>query len=96
MHYNYINVDGKLSNGNYLPLDTTQVKFTCSVGKMTGNVLQLDSNEAAEFVIITATLKENPAVRKEVRIYVKRVLTEEKLKTTEELLNEWNKKPKKN
>jgi hypothetical protein len=95
LYYNYINVDGKLSNGNYLPLDTTQIRFTCSAGKMTGNVLQLDSNEAAPFVIVTATLKQNPAVTREVKIYVKTVIIEEKLKTTEELLNEWNKKAKK-
>jgi hypothetical protein len=62
---------------------------------MTGNVLQLDSNETAAFIIVTATLRENPAIRKEVKIYVKTVIVEEKLKTTEELLNEWNKKAKK-
>ena len=37
--YNYINVDGKLSNGSWLPLDSMQVIFTSSTGKMTGNIL---------------------------------------------------------
>jgi len=31
--YNYINIDGKLSNGRYLPLDTTDLVFSASDGK---------------------------------------------------------------
>jgi len=31
--YNYINIDGLLSNGSYLPLDSTQVIFKSSAGK---------------------------------------------------------------
>jgi hypothetical protein len=96
LHYNYINVDGKLSNGSYIPLDSTQVKFTCSAGKMMGNVLQLDTTEKADFVIVTAFLKENPLVRKDVKIYIKKVLTEEQLKTSEELIDGWQKQRKKN
>ncbi|MBA3674977.1 MAG: hypothetical protein H0W75_08510, partial [Chitinophagaceae bacterium] len=37
--YNYINVDGLLSNGRYVPLDSTQIIFWASVGKFSGNDL---------------------------------------------------------
>lgn len=94
LYYNYINVDGKLSNGNYMPLDSALVKFTASAGKFTGNVLTLDSALKEEFVVITATLKQNPAIRKEIRIYIKKVMTEEPLKTAEELIEGWQKKKK--
>ncbi len=96
LHFNYINIDGKLSSGSYIPLDSTQVKFTCSTGKMLGNVLQLDTAEKAEFVIVTAILKDNPLVRREVKIYIKKVIIEEQLKTSEELIDGWQKKRKKN
>jgi hypothetical protein len=94
VHYNYINVDGKLSNGNYIPLDTTHIMFTTTAGKFTGNVLTLDANLKDEYVIVTATLKQDPSISRQVKIYIKKVLTEEKLKTTDELLEEWNKKKK--
>lgn len=95
LHYNYINVDGKLSNGSYVPLDTTHVRFTASVGKMTGNVLTLDSLLKDEYVTITATLIAEPAIKKEVRIYIKKILTEEPLRSAEELIEGWQKQGKK-
>ena len=93
--HNYINVDGKLSNGSYIPLDTTHVRFTASAGMMQGNVLTLDSLLKDEFITITATLISNPAVKKEVRIYVKKILTEEPLRSAEELIDGWQKHGKK-
>jgi hypothetical protein len=95
LHYNYINVDGKLSNGRYIPLDSAQVRFTSSAGKMTGNVLKLDSTVKDEFVLITAALISNPAVRKEVKIYIKKVIATEPLKSAEELIDGWQKQGKK-
>jgi hypothetical protein len=94
LHYNYINVDGKLSDGSYLPLDSTHVKITCSIGKITGNVLQLDTAVKDEYVTVTATLIANPAIRREIRIYIKKVIEEPKLKTQEELIEGWQKKKK--
>lgn len=96
LHYNYINVDGKLNNGSWLPLDSTQLIFTTSTGKMTGNVLTLDSAEKAAFVVITAALKSNPVIKKEIRIYIKKVLNDELLKSEEELIGGWQKKNRKN
>jgi hypothetical protein len=95
LHYNYINVDGKLSNGRYIPLDSSQVRFTSSAGKMTGNVLTLDSAIKDEFILITATLISDPAIRKETKIYIKKLIATEPLKSAEELIDGWQKQGKK-
>ena len=90
--HNYINVDGKLSDGKYLPLMADEVKFTSCAGKWNGNSLILDSSYKADSVVVTATLKQNPSVSKTITIYLKRNLDEGKLKTEKELLEEWKKK----
>jgi hypothetical protein len=95
LHFNYINVDGKLSNGKFMPLDSTHVRFTSSAGKMNGNVLCLDSLLKDEFVIITAILILDPAVRKDVKIYIKKIIAEETLRSAEELIDGWQKQNKK-
>ena len=85
--YNYINVDGLLSNGRYLPLDSSQILFTASAGKFFGNTLFIDKDFAAEKVAIKAVLKANPALHKEFVIYIKKKPDDENLKTVDELLN---------
>lgn len=92
--YNYINVDGKLSDGRWLPLTAKEVVFTTSAGTFDGNSLFIDSSFKAPFVTIKAALKNNPAVAKEVTIHIKTTIFDEKLKTTEELLEEWKNRPK--
>ena len=86
--YNYINVDGLLSNGHYLPLDTTQVIFTSSDGKWIGNNLILEPSFNKEFVTVTAQLKSNRSLQKTVVVYMKKRPDDEKLKTEAEILNE--------
>jgi hypothetical protein len=95
LHFNYINVDGKLSNGSFIPLDSSHVRFSASVGKMTGNVLTLDSAVKDEYVIVAATLISNPAIKKEVKVYIKKVIAEERLRSAEELIDGWQKQGKK-
>ena len=51
--YNYINVEGRLSNGNIRPLDSTQLIFTASAGKFFGNSLWLPFETKEEKVNIT-------------------------------------------
>ncbi|HEX6915571.1 MAG TPA: hypothetical protein VF145_10040 [Chitinophagaceae bacterium] len=94
LHFNYINVDGLLSDGRYIPLDTTQVRFTSSAGIMRGNVLQLDSTLKNEYVTITATLIARPAITKQVRIYIKKYIPGEMLKSEAELVEGWKKQKK--
>lgn len=90
--YNYINVDGKLTDGTFLPLMSDQVMFRSSAGKWDGNSLIIDSVYNQNFVQITATLKERPEVRKSVTVYIKKIETEPPLKTEKELMEEWRKK----
>ena len=85
--YNYINVDGLLSNGRYLPLDSTQVIFWASEGKFSGNSLWLDKDFKYEKVFIKVMLRRNLLVSKEFTVYIKKKPDDEKLKTAEELMN---------
>jgi len=91
--FNYINVDGKLDNGQWLPLTDKQLTFTCASGKFDGNSLFIDSAFKGEKVNVKVALKNNPAVSKEITIYIKKYIPDEKLKTLEEILG---KPPKKN
>ena len=84
--HNYINVDGKLSNGTWLPLTDKDISFTSSVGKFEGNSLILDSSCTDKKVTIKAVLKNNPAIWREVTIYVKTTADNERLKTIEEVM----------
>jgi hypothetical protein len=90
--HNYINVDGKLTNGTYQPLMSNEVAFTSSAGRWEGNSLIVDSAYKQDSVVITASLKEHPEVKKNVTIYLKKIVTEPALKTEKELLEEWRKK----
>jgi hypothetical protein len=71
--YNYINIDGKLSNGRYLPLDTTDIIFYSSDGKFYGNSLYLPPDFPKDKVNIKAVLKSNPAMFKQFDIYIKKI-----------------------
>lgn len=94
--YNYINVDGQLSNGNYLPLDSTQIIFWASEGKFLGNSLWIDKDFKYDRVLIKVLLRSNPKLNKEFTIYIKKKPDDEKLPTSEELIKEMESKSKKN
>lgn len=85
--HNYINVDGKLSNGNWLPLTNKEIDFTTSYGKFEGNSLIIDTAYKGEKVTVKAVLKNNTAIWKEVNIYIKKVEIVERLRTVDEILN---------
>jgi len=93
--YNYINVDGLLSNGNYTPLDSTSVIFWASDGKFYGNSLLIDKNFQKEKVLIKIRLRSNPAILKEFTMFVKRKQDDENLKTVDELMSEMQSNSKK-
>jgi|ERR1700730_6274453 len=90
--YNYINVDGKLSDGRWLPLTSKEIDLTASAGKFTGNSLFIDSTFKDARVTIKAVLKQDPSISKELTLYIKTKIPDERLKTTDELLEEWKKK----
>jgi hypothetical protein len=93
--YNYINVDGQLSNGKYLPLDSSHIIFWATEGKFYGNSLWIDKDFKHDRVLIKVVLKGNPQLNKEFTMYVKKKPDDEKLKTEEELLNEMQTRSKK-
>ena len=92
--YNYINVDGKLSDGRWMPLTEKEIQFTTTAGRFDGNSLVLDKAFSEEKVTVTATLKSNTSISKSVTIYIKRNPDNEKLKTTEEILREMEEQSK--
>ncbi|MEO8764581.1 MAG: hypothetical protein ABI416_09860 [Ginsengibacter sp.] len=86
--YNYINIDGKLSSGKFMPLDSTDIIFTASDGRFSGNSLWIDPDFKKEKVVIKAALRSNPSTFKEFTMYVKKKPNDEKLKSLDELMNE--------
>jgi len=93
--HNYINVDGKYSNGSFMPLMSNEVVFTSTAGKWDGNSLILDKEFKTDSVVITVWLKDRPEVKKSVTMYIKKIEVEPPLKTEKELLEEWKKNSKK-
>lgn len=85
--HNYINVDGKLRDGRWLPLTNKEIAFTASAGKFEGNSLVLEKDFKGDSVSVKAVLKNNPAVWKEVIIYIKKFESAERLKTIDEIMN---------
>lgn len=86
--YNYISVDGKLADGSWQPLDSTQVIFTSNGGFFKGNDLFIDSSYSGETVTIKAMLINNRNIWKETTIYIRKRGFDEPLKSNEEILNE--------
>ena len=85
--YNYINIDGQLNNGRYMPLDSTNIIFWASAGKFQGNSLWLDPDFAGEKVDFKVTLRANPALHKEFSVFIKK-RPDPPLKTLDELMND--------
>ena len=85
--FNYINIDGLLSTGKYLPLDSSDIIFTASAGKFSGNNLWIDKDIKNEKVNIKVVLRKNPSIFKEFVIYIKQKPDPE-LRSLDQLMNE--------
>jgi hypothetical protein len=84
--HNYINIDGKTSDGNWKPLTAKEITFTSSYGTFEGNELILPDKPAVEKISIKAILKSDPTLWKEITIWIKKKPDDEILPTTEEVL----------
>lgn len=84
--HNYINVDGKMSDGRWQPLTTKDLNFTSSACQFEGNELIVPVNFTGDKITVKATLKSNPALSKEVTIWIKTIPDPTSLPTTEEIL----------
>jgi hypothetical protein len=89
--YNYINVDGLMSNGKYIPLDSTHLFFTASYATFKGNSLFIPWDFTAPKVTIKVSLRANPAVYKQFDMWIKTVDNTGNLKTADEILNDMQK-----
>jgi hypothetical protein len=84
--HNYINVDGKLSNGRWMPLTTKEVKFSASACQFSGNELIIPADFSGEKITIRAELKADPARAIERTLWIKRKPDPETLPSVDEVL----------
>ena len=91
--YNYINVDGKMSNGRWQPLSADEISFTTSGGKFDGCNLYFDSSFTADSVVVKAILKADTSLRESITIYIKKLPDDEVLKTMEEVMGPSRQQP---
>lgn len=85
--HNYINVDGKLSNGRWIPMTAKDVQFTCNEATFQGNELIIPADFKQEKVTIRASLKSNPFVVIEKTIWIK-TKPDGALPTRDQILND--------
>lgn len=85
--HNYINVDGKLSNGQWQPLTSKDIIFTSSAGTFEGNELVLPGDFNVEKIKVKAVLKNNPEIWREITIWIKKTPDPERLPTSDEILH---------
>ena len=91
--HNYINVDGKLTDGKWKPLSAKEISFSTSYGTFEGNELILPAEPTVEKLTIKAVLNSDPKLWKEVTIWIKKKPDDEMLPTTDDVLKN---KPQKN
>ena len=91
--HNYINVDGKTSDGKWMPLTAKDLTFTTNYGTFEGTELVLPDNPTVEKLTIKAILKTDPKLWKEITIWIKKKPDDEMLPTTDDVLKN---KPQKN
>lgn len=92
--HNYINVDGKLSNGRWLPLTAKEVLFSCPEAKFEDNELVIPADFKEEKVTVKAVLRSNQLVAIEKTIWIKKKPDDELLPSKDEVIN--GTAPKKN
>ena len=94
--HNYINVDGKTSDGKWRPLNSKDITFTSSYGTFEGNELILPDEPTVQKITIKAVLKSDPKTWKEVTVWIKRKPDDELLPSRQDVLNNNRGKKSKN
>jgi hypothetical protein len=84
--HNYINVDGKFSDGKWMPLTAKEINLISSYGTFEGNELILPAECTVQKLTVKAVLKSNPSLWKEVTIWIKKKPDDEVLPTNDEVL----------
>lgn len=88
--HNYINVDGRLSNGTWQPMTAKEVKFGSSACEFSGNELVIPPGFSGEKIVVWAELKSNPSQRIERTIWIKKKPDPEFLPSKDEVMREGN------
>jgi hypothetical protein len=70
--HNYINVDGKLSDGSWRPMTSRDIEFTASACSFSNNDLVIPADCKEEKITIRAVLRSNPAMKIEKTVWIKR------------------------
>lgn len=83
--HNYINIDGKLSNGRWMPLSEKDIQFSCCDASFEGNQLIIPENFKKEKVTVKAILISNPTIWLEKTIWIK-TRPDPELPTKEEIM----------
>lgn len=86
--HNYINVDGKTSDGKWIPLSSKEVDFSASVCQFSGNELVIPADFSGEKITVKAVLKSDPSKTIERTIWVK-TLPDGPLPTQDEILRQY-------
>jgi len=95
--HNYINVDGKLSNGQWQPLTSKEIQFSSSACEFRGNELVVPLDFKEEKIKVKAALKTNPAISREITIWIKKIPDPDSLPGLDQVLKpQPSKKRKKN
>ena len=84
--HNYINIDGKTSDGKWKPLTAKDISFISSYGTFEGNELVLPDKPVVDKLTIKAVLKSDPGLWKEMTVWIKKKPDDELLPTSEEIL----------
>ena len=92
--YNYINVDGKLSNGHWLPLTSKEIAFTSSAGNFDGNSLFIARDQVEQRITIKAALKADTSISIQTTIYIKKTEESEPLKNERDIMKPQDKRRK--
>ncbi|MET0637552.1 MAG: hypothetical protein ABWZ25_16090 [Chitinophagaceae bacterium] len=71
--HNYINVDGKLSGGRWLPLTSKELVFSANGFRFSGNELIVPVDCPEEKITVRAVLRSTPTVAIEQTIWIKRL-----------------------
>ena len=69
--HNYINIDGLMSNGTYLPLDSNYINLWSDNGHFEGNDLVIADSPGYKKVKIKVTLKDDPKVCRDFVVHIK-------------------------
>jgi len=85
--HNYINIDGKTSDGKWRPLTSKDITFTSSYGTFDGNELILPDEPTVQKITIKAVLKSDPKTWKEITVWIKKKPDDELLPSKEDVLN---------